>query len=81
MSCRATQQSPGGSVLLGDCYLRMGREEDVIRILEPAEQKYPDDLAIAYLLGTALIREKRVDEGQVLVESRFCTMAIPRKRT
>jgi tetratricopeptide (TPR) repeat protein len=55
-------------VLLGDCYLRMGREEDVIRVLQPAEQKYPDDLAIAYLLGTALIREKRVEEGQILVD-------------
>jgi tetratricopeptide (TPR) repeat protein len=56
------------ALLLGDCYLRMGREDDVIRILEPMEQAYPDDLAIAYLLGTALIREKRVEEGQVLVD-------------
>jgi tetratricopeptide (TPR) repeat protein len=55
------------ALLLGDCYMRMGRDEDVIRVLEPAEQKYPDDLAIAYLLGTALIHEKRVDEGQILV--------------
>jgi Flp pilus assembly protein TadD len=55
-------------LLLGDCYLRMAREEDVIHLLEPAEQKYPDDLGIAYLLGTALIREKRVDEGQILVD-------------
>jgi tetratricopeptide (TPR) repeat protein len=57
-----------GLLLLGDCYLRMGREDDVIRVLEPAEQKYPDDLAIAYLLGTALIRQKRVEEGQILVD-------------
>jgi tetratricopeptide (TPR) repeat protein len=55
-------------LLLGDCYLRMGQEKDVIRVLEPEEKKYPDDLAIAYLLGTALIREKRVEEGQVLVD-------------
>jgi tetratricopeptide (TPR) repeat protein len=55
-------------LLLGDCYLRMGREEDVIRVLQAAEQKYPDDMAIAYLLGTALIREKRVEEGQILVD-------------
>jgi tetratricopeptide (TPR) repeat protein len=54
-------------LLLGDSYLRMGREDDVIRVLEPAEQKYPDDLAIAYMLGTALIHQKRVEEGQVLV--------------
>jgi tetratricopeptide (TPR) repeat protein len=55
-------------LLLGDCYLRMGRENDVIRILEPEEAKYPDDLAVAYLLGTALIRQKRIEEGEVLIE-------------
>ena len=55
-------------LLLGDCYLRMGREEDVIRILEPAEQAHPDDLGIAYMLGTALIHQKRVEEGQVLID-------------
>lgn len=56
------------SLLLGDCYMRLGKEEDVIRVLEPEEKKYPDDLAISYLLGTALIRQKRVDEGQILVD-------------
>ena len=55
-------------LLLADCYLRMAREDDVIRILEPEEQKYPDDLAVAYMLGTALIREKRVEEGELLVD-------------
>jgi tetratricopeptide (TPR) repeat protein len=40
----------------------------VIRILEPEEQKYPDDMAVAYMLGTALIRQKRVEEGEVLVD-------------
>jgi len=58
-------------LLLADSYLRMGQEKDVIRVLEPEEQKHPDDLAIAYMLGTALIRENRVDEGQVLVERIF----------
>jgi tetratricopeptide (TPR) repeat protein len=55
-------------LLLADCYLRMGREDDIIRVLQPEEQRYPDDLAVAYLLGTALIRQKRVEEGQVLVD-------------
>ncbi|MFL6307371.1 MAG: tetratricopeptide repeat protein [Candidatus Sulfotelmatobacter sp.] len=54
-------------LLLADCYMRMAQENDVIRVLGPEEKKYPDDLAVAYLLGTALIREKRVEEGQVLV--------------
>ncbi len=62
------QRNHQAVLLLADCYLRMGREDDVIRVLEPEEQKYPDDLAIAYMLGTALIRQKRVDEGEVLVD-------------
>lgn len=61
-------ENPQAVLLLGDCYMRLGRENDVIRVLEPEEQKHPDDLAIAYLLGTAYIREKRVQEGQVLVD-------------
>ena len=56
------------ALLLGDSYMRLGRESDVIRVLEPEELKHPDDLAIAYLLGTAYIREKRVQEGQALVD-------------
>ena len=56
------------ALLLADCYMRLGREKDVIRTSGTGRDKHPDDLAIAYLLGTALIREKRVDEGQVLVD-------------
>ena len=55
-------------LLLADCYMRLGREDDVIRILEPEEARTPDDMAVAYLLGTALIRQKRVREGEVLVD-------------
>ena len=66
--------------MLADCYSRMGREEEVIRVLEPAEQKYPDDLAIAYLLGTALIRQNRVEEGQFWSTAFYAT-ATRRKHT
>src|ERR1700732_4058718 len=55
-------------LLLADCYLRMGRDKDVIRVLQPAERDHPDDLAIAYMLGTAYIHEKQVERGQVLVD-------------
>src|SRR5256885_13854375 len=37
-------------LLLGDCYLRMGQEKDVIRVLEPEIKTHPNDLAIAYML-------------------------------
>jgi Flp pilus assembly protein TadD len=55
-------------LLLADCYLRMGQNIDVINLLQPQTKDHPDDLAMAYLLGTALIRDKRVAEGQVLVD-------------
>ena len=55
-------------LLLADCFMQLGREQDVIRVLQPEQIKHPDDLAVAYLLGTALIRQKRVAEGQVLVD-------------
>jgi tetratricopeptide (TPR) repeat protein len=68
---KVRRESPGNSqatLLLADCYLRMGQNKDVIRVLQPAEDSHPDDLAIAYLLGTALIRDQQVEKGQVLVD-------------
>ncbi len=56
------------TMLLADCDLRLGDNSRVIALLEPLEAQNPQDLAVAYMLGTALIREKRVDEGQRLVD-------------
>jgi tetratricopeptide (TPR) repeat protein len=56
------------TLLLADCYLRMGQNKGVIRVLQPVEDRHPDDLAIAYLLGTALIRDQQVEKGQILVD-------------
>lgn len=60
--------SKQATLLLADCYLRMGRNKDVIHLLQPVEHDRPDDMAIAYLLGTALIRNDEVPQGQVLVD-------------
>jgi Flp pilus assembly protein TadD len=56
------------TLLLADCQLRMGQNESVIALLEPTERQDPNDPAIAYLLGTALIRDNRVEEGQRRVD-------------
>ena len=58
-------------LLLADCYLRMARDKDVLRLLEPEEKKRPEDLAIAYILGLALIHENRADEGQRRIDRIF----------
>jgi tetratricopeptide (TPR) repeat protein len=68
---KAQQIAPNNgqiTLLLADCQLRMGQNENVIALLEPVEQQNPNDLAIEYLLGTALIRDKRVAEGQQRVD-------------
>ena len=68
---RVHAEDPANSqatLLLADCHLRMGQDNDVIRILEPEEKKHPDDLAIAYMLGTAYIHNKQVEPGEILVD-------------
>jgi tetratricopeptide (TPR) repeat protein/peroxiredoxin len=55
-------------LLLADCYLRMGQNEKVIELLRPLRQKDADDLGIAYLLGTALLRDRKIEEGQIVID-------------
>jgi tetratricopeptide (TPR) repeat protein len=55
-------------LLLADCQLRMGANRDVIKLLTPVEAEHSDELAIAYLLGTALINEGQIAEGQKRVD-------------
>ena len=56
------------AVLAADCRAQLGQDQSVIEILEPLAKDNPDDLALAYLLGSAFIRQDRVAEGQALVE-------------
>jgi tetratricopeptide (TPR) repeat protein len=53
--------------LLADCELRLGENKKVIELLSPLEKASPDDKALVYLLGTALIRDNQPERGQVLV--------------
>lgn len=55
-------------LLLADCWLQMGENAKVIELLSPLASKHPDDLAITYALGSALLRNNRVAEGQVLLD-------------
>jgi tetratricopeptide (TPR) repeat protein len=64
----AAPQEKQVTLLLADCNLQMGENDRVIELLQPLEQDEPADLAIAYMLGTALIRKQRIEEGQVLLD-------------
>ena len=52
------------TLLLADCWLAMGRNKDVVKLLADK----PDDLAVTYLLGTALVRDGEVKRGQLVID-------------
>ena len=56
------------TLLLADCELRLGEYDRVIELLQPLAREAPYDLATDYMLGTALIRSRRIGEGQVLLD-------------
>jgi tetratricopeptide (TPR) repeat protein len=55
-------------LLLADCWLRQGEHRKVIDLLDPVEKQNPDHLGIAYLLGTALVRDKQIVRGQQVID-------------
>src|SRR5205814_8901775 len=55
-------------MLEADCYLRLGENKKVIELLTPVHQTNGDGLAIAYMLGTALVRDNQAERGQVLID-------------
>jgi tetratricopeptide (TPR) repeat protein len=66
---RALQpENQQATLLLADCHLRLGENKQVIALLDPLEQSDPGNLAVAYMLGTALIRDQQPQRGQLLVD-------------
>jgi len=58
-------------LLLADCYLQTGQDKEVAALLRPREQMLGNDLAFAYLLGTALLHLDEAVEGQKYVDRVF----------
>jgi tetratricopeptide (TPR) repeat protein len=56
------------TLLLADCWLALGKDKRVIELLTPLATQRPDDLAVAYLLGMALVRDNQVERGQVVID-------------
>ncbi|HSU62086.1 MAG TPA: tetratricopeptide repeat protein [Bryobacteraceae bacterium] len=54
-------------LLLADCDLRMGQNKKVIDLLSPMHRANPDNLGIAYLLGTALARDGETTQAQLVI--------------
>src|SRR3954464_13015843 len=55
-------------LLLADCRLALGENKKVIELLDPLAGQRPDVLAVAYMLGTALIRDEQPVRGQKLID-------------
>jgi len=54
--------------LLADCYLRLGKYRATIQLLDPVYQSSPDDLAVDYALGTALIQNGQMKRGEIVID-------------
>ena len=59
------------TLLLADCWLQMEENAKVVELLKPLEAQRSNDLSLAYLLGTALVRDGKVDEGQIYLNRIF----------
>lgn len=66
-----TPDNMQATLLLADCYLQMGENDKVIDLLSPIQKDHQADLGLAYMLGTALVRDKRDQEGQKILDPIF----------
>jgi tetratricopeptide (TPR) repeat protein len=64
---RAAPDQLQPALLLADCWLAMGKNKEVVDLMTPFAEQHPEDLAIAYLLGTALVRDNQIERGQIVI--------------
>ena len=55
-------------LLLSECYLREGEDDKVIHLHDPLANSDPNDLTLAYLLGTALLHQGQDQRGALMIE-------------
>jgi tetratricopeptide (TPR) repeat protein len=64
-------QAPNARMILADCRVRLGDYKKVIELLTPIADAEPDNRAVAYLLGSALIGDGQLDRGQTIIDRVF----------
>jgi tetratricopeptide (TPR) repeat protein len=64
----AQPEDKNAVLLLADCNLRMCEFKRVVELLTPVETAAPENRAVAYMLGMALINDKQLDRGQERIE-------------
>ena len=58
-------------LVLADCYLQTGQDQELVALLKPRESLFGNDLAYAYLLGTALLHVDDAATGQKYIDRIF----------
>ncbi len=67
----ADPANPQATLLLANTYLALGEYKKVIELLEPIASTGQADDAVAYVLGTALIRDQQFGRGQIWLDRIF----------
>jgi Tfp pilus assembly protein PilF len=61
-------QNRNAVVLLAECRVRLGEYAKAAALLAPLHDAAPDDRAVAYLLGVALLQDKQIDKGKLVLD-------------
>jgi len=70
---QALPQRMNATLVIADCWMRLGEYKKVIELLSPLAQANGNDRTVAYLLGSALISDGQVQQGQELIDRMFRT--------
>jgi tetratricopeptide (TPR) repeat protein len=65
---RSQPIEPKPALLLADCWLQTGEPQKAADLLAPFEQEYPEDHAITYLYGMALLQAKHNEQAQFVLD-------------
>ena len=65
---KAKPDHPQAPLLLADSRLLLGEWKQVIAILDPLVERDPDNKAVLYMLGTALMRDRQYERGQRVLD-------------
>ena len=65
---KAKPDHPAAPLLLADCRLLLGEWKQVIAILDPLLERDPENQAILYMIGTALMRDRQSERGQRVLD-------------
>jgi len=68
---KSEPKQKAATLLLADCRLRGGANQQVVELLGPLESELGDDRLFAYLFGTALLETNQIERGQRMIDRLF----------